>query len=111
MNLRGTDLVVLSACETGLGEVKTGEGVWGLRRAFQMAGARTVVSSLWPVADSVTAEFMGRFFSAKGETIPQTMQRIALAQITARRATGDLNNPFYWAGFVATGNWKAEWKR
>jgi CHAT domain-containing protein/Tfp pilus assembly protein PilF len=106
MNLNGTDLVVLSACETGLGEVKSGEGVYGLRRAFQMAGAKTVISSLWSIDDETTAELMGQLFSVMDETIPQTMQRIALNHLGALRAQGKSDHPFYWAAFVATGDWK-----
>jgi tetratricopeptide (TPR) repeat protein/CHAT domain-containing protein len=106
LNLSGTDLVVLSACETGLGEVKSGEGVYGLRRAFQMAGARTVISALWPIDDRATAEFMGQLFSARNEDLPHIMQRIALNRISALRSQNRSDNPFFWAGFVATGDWK-----
>jgi len=108
MNLRGTDLVVLSACETGLGTVKSGEGVYGLRRAFQMAGARTVISALWPIDDKATAEFMGQLFTAQDETLPQTMQRIALSRISFLRSQGKSDHPFYWAAFVATGDWEIQ---
>jgi CHAT domain-containing protein len=106
MDLRGTDLVVLSACETGLGTVKSGEGVYGLRRAFQMAGARTVISALWPIDDKATAEFMSQLFSAQDETLPQTMQRIARKRLSSLRAQGKSDHPFFWAAFVATGDWK-----
>ena len=106
LNLQGTDLVVLSSCESGLGTVKSGEGVYGLRRAFQMAGARTVISALWPIDDKATAEFMGQLFSAKDETLPQTMQRISLSRLASLRAQGKSDHPFYWAAFVATGDWK-----
>jgi CHAT domain-containing protein/Tfp pilus assembly protein PilF len=106
LNLQGTDLVVLSSCESGLGEVRSGEGVYGLRRAFQMAGARTVISALWPVDDRATAEFMGQLFSAQEETLPQTMQRIALSRISALRSEGKSDHPFFWAAFVATGDWR-----
>jgi CHAT domain-containing protein/tetratricopeptide (TPR) repeat protein len=108
MNLRGTDLVVLSACETGLGTVRSGEGVYGLRRAFQMAGARTVISALWPIDDKATAEFMGQLFSAQNETMPQTVRRIALSRISALRLQGKSDHPFFWAAFVATGDWKTQ---
>jgi tetratricopeptide (TPR) repeat protein len=106
MNLQGTDLVVLSACETGLGAVKSGEGVYGLRRAFQVAGARTVISALWPIDDKATAEFMGRLFAAKDETIAQTMQSTALNRLASLRAARKSDHPFYWAAFVAMGDWK-----
>ena len=108
MNLSGTNLVILSACETGLGTVKSGEGVYGLRRAFQMAGARTVISALWPIDDKATAEFMGQLFSAQNEDLPHVLQRIALSRISVLRAQGRPDNPFFWAGFVATGDWKTQ---
>jgi CHAT domain-containing protein len=106
LNLRGCDLVVLSARETGLGEVKSGEGVYGLRRAFQMEGARTVISALWSIDDKSTAEFMGQLFSASNETLPETMQRIALSRLSELRSRNESDHPFFWAAFVATGDWK-----
>jgi CHAT domain-containing protein/Tfp pilus assembly protein PilF len=106
LNLQGTDLVVLSSCESGLGAVKSGEGVYGLRRAFQMAGARTVISALWPIDDKATADFMGQLFAAKNESMHQTLQRIALNRLSVLRAQGKSDHPFYWAAFVATGDWK-----
>jgi CHAT domain-containing protein/Tfp pilus assembly protein PilF len=106
MNLGGTELVVLSACETGLGEVKSGEGVFGLRRAFQMAGARTVISALWPVDDKSTAELMGNLFPSHDANLYDAMRNSALHTIQARRAAGESDHPFYWGAFIATGDWK-----
>jgi CHAT domain-containing protein/Tfp pilus assembly protein PilF len=106
LNLQGTDLVVLSACETGLGTVKSGEGVYGLRRAFQMAGARTVISALRPIDDKSTAEFMGQLFSARNQDLPHVMQRIAFSHLAFLRSQHKSDHPFYWAAFVATGDWK-----
>jgi len=108
MNLEGTELVVLSACETGLGEVKSGEGVYGLRRAFQMAGVRTVVSTLWPVSDQTTAELIGRLYSTKRGNIPQLMQKMALDRIKELRKKGQSDHPYSWGAFIALGDWRIE---
>lgn len=106
MDLRGTQMVVLSACETGLGEVKSGEGVYGLRRAFQMAGARSVVVSLWPVSDRATAEMMSQLYSSRSENLPKLMQRIAKSQIAKLERTGQTTHPYSWGAFIAIGDWK-----
>jgi len=108
MDLEGTELVVLSACETGLGEVKLGEGVYGLRRAFQMAGARTVISALWPVSDEATAELMGRLYGSGRGNIPQIMQKMAVRRIRELRKKGQSDHPFSWGAFIALGDWRIE---
>lgn len=105
LNLHGTDMVVLSACETGLGDVKSGEGVFGLRRAFQMAGARTVVSALWQVDDQYTAALMSGLYAKHESDLPAAMRAAQLGLIKQRRDAGNPAQPFYWAGFVATGAW------
>lgn len=106
MDLHGTELVVLSACETGLGKVEQGEGVYGLRRAFQMAGARTVVSSLWQVPDMESMKFMRSLYSMNSQTYPELMRKVALQRISEARLRGRPTHPFTWGAFVATGEWK-----
>ncbi len=106
MNLEGTALVVLSACETGLGKVTEGEGVYGLRRAFQMAGARTVVSALWSISDEATAEMMSQLYEKMDESFPETIRRIQLKAINKLRAQGYVDHPFSWGAFIAVGDWR-----
>ncbi len=106
MNLMGTDLVVLSACETGLGEVKSGEGVYGLRRAFQMAGARTVISSLWPVPDEATAAVMSQLYSQSKKPIPERLRDLQLAEIRKLRAARLPDHPYTWGAFISLGDWR-----
>jgi CHAT domain-containing protein len=103
LNLWGTRLVTLSACDTGIGEVRNGEGVYGLRRAFLLAGAETVVMSLWPVRDSVTREMMTAYYTGlrqglgRGDALRQA--QLALLGRQHRR------HPFYWASFIQAGEW------
>ncbi|MBI2299478.1 MAG: CHAT domain-containing protein, partial [Armatimonadetes bacterium] len=105
MDLEGTRLVCLSACETGLGEVKQGEGVMGLRRAFQMAGAESLVMSLWRVPDAETRDLMIDFYRrfTGGEAAPDAMTAAQRAFIAARRAAKQSDAPWWWAGFVVGG--------
>ncbi len=105
-NLRlGSPLVMLSACETGLGKEKRGEGVMGLTRAFMYAGAPTVGVSLWSVADKSTADLMTDFYkrllSTEGTTSSGALRGAQLAMITGKRYSA----PFYWAPFVLVGDW------
>jgi len=98
-------LVMLSACETGLGKEKRGEGVIGLTRAFMYAGAPTVGVSLWSVADKSTAELMTDFYKrllSAGSHPVASMRDAQLAMINGKKYSA----PFYWAPFVLVGEWK-----
>jgi CHAT domain-containing protein len=106
-NLRlGSPLVILSACETGLGREKRGEGVIGLTRAFMYAGAPTVGVSLWSVADKSTAELMPDFYQRLLKE-PTTSAPAALRAAQQQMiAGGRYSAPFYWAPFIIAGDWK-----
>ncbi len=99
MDLAGTQLVVLSACDTGRGQVKRGQGVYGLRRAFRIAGAETLVMSLWKIDDETTRDLMGRYYrkliagEGRTEAMRQTMKEIR----------GEHADPNYWAPFFVLG--------
>ena len=95
LNLTGTELVVLSACETALGAVQGSEGVFGLQRGFKMAGAKKMIVSLWQVPDKETAELMSLFYATwfKGKPIDEAF---AYAQAEMRKKY----SPFYWAAFI-----------
>lgn len=109
MNLKGVDLVVLSACETGLGSIKAGDGVYGLRRAFLLAGARRVVSTLWKVRPDRTAMIMQNLMSQPSIS-PKRMQEIMVEQIRDLRLHSTernlMDHPYLWAAFTAAGDWK-----
>ena len=103
LNLWGTKLVTLSACDTGIGEVRNGEGVYGLRRAFVLAGTESVVMSLWPVSDYATREIMASYYKGlrqglgRGDALRQTK----LAMLKRK----DRQHPFYWGSFIQSGEW------
>jgi CHAT domain-containing protein len=101
LRLRGTELVVLSACETGLGEVKTGEGVFGLRRAFAQAGARSMVMSMWSVPDEPTKDLMVEFYKNILSGKLDRCQALRQAALKMKQKYGD--NPYYWGAFVFLG--------
>jgi CHAT domain-containing protein len=103
LNLWGTKLVVLSACDTGLGEVKNGEGVYGLRRAFVLAGAESLVMSLWPVSDYSTRRLMADYYKhlKQGQGRGEALRTVQLQLLKANPKL----HPFYWANFIQIGEW------
>lgn len=105
LDLWGTKLVVLSACDTGLGEVRNGEGVYGLRRAFGLAGAESLLMSLWPVSDYTTRTSMTTYY----RNLKQGMGRgDSLRQMQLEMLKRDPKlHPFYWASFIQSGEWGA----
>jgi len=107
LNLQ-SDIVVLSACETGLGRMVSGDGVIGLTRAFQVAGSNRVLVTLWPVSDEATEEFMVSFYGKVkgGMSYREALVRVKEEFRTRRDnagivpSTADYSAPYYWAGFV-----------
>jgi CHAT domain-containing protein/predicted negative regulator of RcsB-dependent stress response len=109
LDLRDTEWAVLSACDTGLGEIRAGEGVFGLRRAFQIAGARTVIMSLWSVDDEATRVWMRALYNgrlARRLDTADAVREASLSVLRQRRAAHQSTHPFYWAAFVAAGDWR-----
>lgn len=130
LDLTGCKLAVLSACETGLGEAAGGEGLLGLQRSFQIAGARTVIASLWKVPDAATRNMMQRFYNnlwnkklGKLEALREAQiwmirhggEQVGIRREIAARGAKSLEKievnsqhlpPYYWAAFVLSGDWR-----
>ncbi len=100
--------MVLSGCETGLGKVHPGEGVLGLRRAVQVAGAATLIMSLWKAKDEPTRRWMGRLYERRlsGLSTAEAVRAASRDIIAASRVAGDSAHPFFWGAFVAAGDWR-----
>ncbi len=124
-NLDGVELVMLSACETGLGKSSAGEGLLGLQRAFQSAGARSVVASLWSVPDEETRALMEIFYTNLWQRHLSPLESLRQAQLamlhgtakagaergfhrldTQPRTSSRKRSPYYWAAFVLSGDWR-----
>ena len=103
LNLWGTKLVVLSACDTGVGEVRSGEGVYGLRRALILTGAETLVMSLWPVSDQGTRDLMIAYYKSlqSREGRSEAMRQVQIRML----ADPERRHPYYWASFIVSGAW------
>jgi CHAT domain-containing protein/tetratricopeptide (TPR) repeat protein len=104
LDLWGTKLVTLSACDTGIGEIRNGEGVYGLRRAFFLAGAETLVMSLWPVSDYITRELMADYYAALKKGLGRG-DALRHAKLKMLELSGGRQHPFYWASFIQAGEW------
>lgn len=104
LDLWGTQLVVLSACDTGVGDVRSGEGVYGLRRALVMAGSQTQVVSLWKIDDEATRALMVAYYRGlmRAQGRAEALRQVQLRFI---KRQAPFNHPYYWAGFIASGAW------
>jgi CHAT domain-containing protein len=109
--MRATQLVVLSACETGLGEVANGEGVYGLRRAFTLAGAQSQLMTLWRVSDDGTKDVMIRYYQGltqgegRGDALRQVQLDMIQEKMKAQDEASNYQHPYFWAAFIPLGNW------
>jgi CHAT domain-containing protein len=103
LDLWGTKLVALSACDTGLGEIKNGEGVQGLRRALVLAGSESQIISLWAVPDERAKDMMIPYYNAlrRGEGRSEALRQAQLRMLRSK----DRRHPFYWAAFIQSGEW------
>jgi CHAT domain-containing protein len=109
LDLSAVEWAVLSACDTGVGEIRAGEGVFGLRRAFHIAGARTVIMSLWPVDDEDALRWMTSVYERRFKRGAETLEAVrasSLEQLRGRRRAGLGTHPFHWAAFIAAGDWR-----
>ena len=106
--LKGTQLVVLSACSTGQGDIRTGEGLYGLQRSLTVAGARSTLLSLWKVDDAATAEFMGRYYQRlkAGEGRSEALAAVQKEFRDGLTGGGQWKEPYYWAAWQLVGDWK-----
>ncbi len=114
LNWKDTELVVISACESGKGDIIEGEGVYGLKRSINIAGAKSSILTLWKVEDIATAAFMESFYKnlklgkSKEEALMKTQRDFRLGVIKSPNSiNSDWSKPFYWGAFILTGDWKA----
>ncbi len=109
LDLSKVSWIALSACDSGLGPIGRNEGVFGMRRALRLAGARTVIMSLWQVDDAATADLMETLYRQRfvaHDDIPDAMAAAMRAVVASRRAEGKSDHPYYWAAFVSEGSWR-----
>lgn len=108
LKLKGTQLIVMSACQTGRGDVANGEGVYGLRRAMVLAGAESQIMTLWSIYDESTRYFMTEYYQMlkQGGDRASTLRQIQLNFLRQQNTESDYSHPAYWAAFTLTGNWQ-----
>ena len=106
LNLHGTQLVVMSACATGLGTVSNGEGVYGLRRAFAIAGAESQLMSLWRADDYGNSQLMQMFYQNMMEKGPSRGEALRNAQLVLMKTNG-YAHPHHWSTFILSGDWRS----
>jgi CHAT domain-containing protein len=99
LDLSGTELTVLSACDSARGDSVPGEGVFGLRRAFTVAGSQTLIMSCWPILDAVTSELMDELY----ERLLDGKGRAAALRFAQEKIKQDYPDPYYWGSFVCLG--------
>jgi CHAT domain-containing protein len=104
LDLHGTQLVVLSACESGVGEIQNGDGINGLRRAISLAGAQAQLTSLWKVADLPTRALMNDYYRRLLRGVARSAA-LREAQLAIKASSGNAH-PYYWAAFVPIGDWR-----
>ena len=103
LRLYGTKLVVLSACETGVGDTENGEGVYGLRRALVIAGAESQLMSLWSVDDAATKDLMVKYYTRilKNEGRSEALRQVQLEMLKDKKT----QHPYFWSAFIPSGAW------
>ena len=107
LNWKGTELVVISACESGKGDIKAGEGVYGLKRAIAVAGARSSLLSLWKVDDRATAAFMESFYNKLKSGTGRAAALAATQKEFRQSSNTTWSHPYVWAAFQLSGDWRA----
>jgi CHAT domain-containing protein len=104
LDLQGTELVTLSACDAGSGDIRTGEGVYGLQRALIVAGARSMLLSLWPVPDAATCEFMVRFYTLLKQGAGRFEALVAVQRQFRQHDNVRWRHPYYWGAWQLIGD-------